>query len=509
MNRSEHSLKSTSFKKRHPGMVIAITVAIAAASGQGKAAGFTEAPCAFGAELPAAAGHQLTCGYVDVPAKHSDPAGKTYQLHVAWYKSTSANRKPDPIITLNGGPGQKTSSYAPLANYLVAAIAPERDLIFFDQRGVGASKPSLDCPQIMKKIQENPLAPIKDQTQVMTTELNGCFDQLEKEGIDLGTFSTVESADDVAVLAKAVSAQKVNLYGASYGSRLAQEVMRRHPDLLRSVVLDAVVSTDANYIQNREGTVDAALRKSLNRCAQDEACNAAFPNLTERLEKLADRLEQHPIKVQVPDPVTGALQEVPVNAEMLGGSLMLGLYATQLVPVLPALIDSIDRGNTEMLALLLQGLQSSTGMSSVGMQAAFGCNDLIPYARPEDLQPAEKPLKVVSASFGDVLTAYAKACEGHTWSPISAETREVVKSDIPTLMFSGELDPVTPPQYAQKVLPGLSSAQFVSFPAGAHGEVTMMPGACADGLVRAFLDDPSGKLDATCASVIPPFALQL
>ncbi|GEM49583.1 alpha/beta hydrolase [Deinococcus cellulosilyticus] len=509
MNTSKQSRKSTSFQKRHFGVAVALTVAIAAASSQSKAAGFTEAPCAFGVELPAATDHTLSCGYVDVPAKHRGPAGKTYQLHVAWYKSTSANRKADPIITLNGGPGQKTSSYAPLANYLVAAIAPERDLIFFDQRGVGASKPSLDCPQILKKLQEIPLERVKDQTQVMATELNNCFTDLEKEGIDLGTFNTVESADDVAVLAKAVSAEKVNLYGASYGSRLAQEVMRRHPELLRSVVLDAVVTTDANYIQNREGTVDAALRKSLNRCLQDEACNAAFPNLTERLEKLADRLDQNPIKLPVPDLQTGEAQEVTVNAAMLGGGLMLGLYATQLVPVLPAIIDDIDRGNTQMLTLMLQSLQSATGMSSIGMQAAFGCNDLIPYARPEDLQPAEKPLKVVSASFGDVLTAYAKACEGHKWSPLSAETREVVKSDIPTLMFSGELDPVTPPQYAQKVLPGLSRAQFVSFPTGAHGEITMMPGACADGLVRAFLDDPASKLDAACAAVPHPFQLKL
>ncbi|GGJ48354.1 alpha/beta hydrolase [Deinococcus roseus] len=508
MKKSPHPRRKNRFTAGHFAAIVGIVTAVAVSSSNGKAAAWTETPCNFGAELPAAVGHTLSCGTIEVPAKHSEPQGKKYQLHFALYKSTSEHRKADPIIVLNGGPGQKTASIAPLANYLVAAIAPERDLVLFDQRGVGAFQPSLDCPQAMDRLRGMALNTIHEQTETMIKELNVCFDDLEKQGVDLGTFNTVESADDVADLARALSDEKVNLYGVSYGSRLAQEVMRRHPEVLRSVLLDAVVSTDVNYMQNREGTVDAAFRKSLSRCAQDEACNAVFPNLLERIEQLADRLDQNPIKVQVPDMATGSMKEVAVTSEILGGGLMIGLYSTQLVPVLPALIDDLDRGNTESLSMLVQSVQMLTGTSSLGMQVSFACNDLISYARPEDLQ-TEHPLKLVRASFGDVLNAYSEICAARTWNPIPAETRQVVKSDVPTLLFSGELDPVTPPHYAQQVLTGLSHAQLIQFPAGAHGEVSMMPGGCADGLVVDFFNDPSSKLEASCASVLQPYVLKL
>lgn len=486
-------------------IAIAIWAAMVSAS-HGKAAGMTESECNFGAPFPPAKNHTLQCGYVEVPADHADPKSAPYKLHVALYKSTLTDKKADPIIVLNGGPGQRTASIAPAASYMVEALAPERDLVFFDQRGVGASQPSLDCPGFWDKAAELQSLSMTEQNQQMLNHLQQCFTDLEKAGVNLGTFNTLQSADDVALLIDALGTEKANLYGVSYGSRLAQEVMRRHPDKLRSVVLDAVVSTRANYLQNREGTVTQSLRTILQRCEADQACNTAYPDLSNRLEKLAERLDQEPLKIKVADLKTGQALEVPVNAATFGGTLTLMQYTTPLVLNIPAYIHATDKGELDVLTALVQYTQSMMGLSSVGMQFAFGCNEQIPFSKPEDLQ-VDLPIKAIQASFADVATTYAQACEGHQWNVIPASSLEPVQSDVPTLVLSGELDPVTPPTYAREVQAALKNSTLVTFPDGAHGTFDPTPGNCAGTLVEAFLNDPLAQVNPECAAVKHPFLI--
>ena len=73
---------------------------------------------------------------------------------------------------------------------------------------------------------------------------------------------------------------------------------------------------------------------------------------------------------------------------------------------------------------------------------------------------------------------------------------------MPTLLLSGDYDPITPPEYAARLMPHLARGQHVVFPGGSHGQA--MTGACANGIIAGFLDDPDAPVDTTCVGGATP-----
>ncbi|AZI44075.1 alpha/beta hydrolase [Deinococcus psychrotolerans] len=468
---------------------------------------FTPTACQFGTAMPAIGGRTLVCGVLDVPAHYADPLGPHYALPVGVYRAPAASRMLDPTIILNGGPGQRTASLAPVLTTLAAVLAPHRDLIVFDQRGVGEVRPNLACPEAVLHMSQNFTRTVNQGTEQLTQDIQACFKRSQTQGVQLDSFNSQESADDVAALAQALGATKINLYGGSYGSRLAQEVMRRHPDLLRAIILDGVVTTNVNYLQNRLSTADAALRAHLTYCKSDPACNRAYPQLSERLEALASRLDHHPPQIAVQDVKSNHPLQIPLNTANFGNLLTLFLYSTALTPSLPAFIDTVDKGHYESLPGLFEVLQALGALNTLGMQFAVGCNEVVPYGQPKD-QVSTGATRVMTAVFDKALGMYSAACVGFTWARLPATLRQPVDSNVPTLMLSGLFDPVTPPAYAREVAAHLSQAQLVEFVDGAHGQLDLSGShACANDLMTSFITDPLTRVKPDCASIPRPFTL--
>ena len=211
---------------------------------------FEEAPCPF--ELPPGhvEGEAVECGYLIVPEDRADPDSRDIRLAVAIFRHPDGAPEPDPIIYLEGGPGGSPLEIraSNFDAYFGPLFAANRDIILFDQRGVGFSEPTLDCPAFTELYMDL-LDSNVDGEQLTAQEIldrkveafMACAEDLSMVA-DLSAYNTVANAADVNDLRLALGYDQVNLYGSSYGTRLALGVMRDFPEGLRSVVLDAPLS---------------------------------------------------------------------------------------------------------------------------------------------------------------------------------------------------------------------------------------------------------------------------
>jgi len=207
---------------------------------------FEEAPCPF--EVPE--GAMVECGFVVVPEDHSDPTGPTIRLAVAVLKDQSGEHQPDPVMLLTGGPGEKTVANGPALAPVLAPIHPNRDLILFDQRGVGLSEPALECPEFVQALFDLLDEPDPNVAlQARFDALMACRDRLMSEGHNLSAYNTVQNAADVDAIRVALGYDQVNLYGGSYGSLLAQATMRDHPEGIRSVAINSVLPLEKSLFR--------------------------------------------------------------------------------------------------------------------------------------------------------------------------------------------------------------------------------------------------------------------
>jgi len=203
---------------------------------------FEQTACFF--EIPAnhIEGETVECGYVIVPEDHRNSSSETIHLATVIFKSQDEQSQPDPLIFLSGGPGEKTVVHAaPLADHL-GSFNADRDLVFFDQRGVGSSKPALECPEFVGALFDILDEPDPGAVQRIVYEsLTACQERLVADGHNLALYNTAQNAADVEAIRLALGYDQVNLFGGSYGSLLAQAVMRDFPSHIRSVIIDSSV----------------------------------------------------------------------------------------------------------------------------------------------------------------------------------------------------------------------------------------------------------------------------
>ncbi len=454
--------------------------------------------CMF--KLPAGAveGRDLECGWLQAPKYHAQPDGPVIRLAVAIVKSRASNRKPDPLVMLQGGPGGST-----IDTYTQILFSPgsrlrdmlDRDIILFDQRGTLYAEPSLVCQEqweLVERTIEQRLT--YDESNRLSLEAAAaCRQRLADERIDLSAFNSVENAADVAALARALGYEKINLYGVSYGTLLAQHVMRDHPDILRSVVLDAVVPTSVNYLVEVPRSQDRAYTELFNACAADAGCQAAYPNLEQSLITTIERLNREPARVPITDNETGRTYNAVLDGDSFASVIFQIMYASSFIPAVPRIIDDATRDDFRVLGQILPIIVFDRTFS-LGMHYAVIC------AEDADFSPEDAPLQGVRPFLAldgrRSLEGYLERCNIWQVDQLDPAVDEPVVSDIPTLVLSGRFDPITPPEFGDVVARTLSQAYVYTFPDTGHAAVGSS--ACADAILKAFLDNPVQTPDSSC-----------
>ena len=290
-------------------------------------------------------GRNVECGYLTVPEDRSNSGGATIRLHVAVFKSASENPAADPIVYLEGGPGGSTLELISLTfNSFFAPLQRDRDLILFDQRGVGVSEPVLDCPEAVEAVYDSLGKDLSTEAWASRNTESACLcrDSLTDSGVNLSAYTSAENAADLNDLRQALGYQEWNLLGVSYGTKLALTAMRDFPQGIRSVILDSTYPPQVDAYSSIYSGADRAFAVLFDGCSADPVCDAAYPELETRFYELVDELEQNPVQLRIAHPLTGRSVRSVLDGDALVGFLFQSLYATDLIPTLPELIyDSL------------------------------------------------------------------------------------------------------------------------------------------------------------------------
>jgi pimeloyl-ACP methyl ester carboxylesterase len=434
--------------------------------------GFTATPCKGDYSfLP----NRVACGDMRVEETRGSGNGRTVVFPVVIVRATAARKQPDPVIFLHGGPGGGIVGGLPkrLLKHEVP-MAADRDWIFFDQRGGKLATPSLDCGALA-------LSDAGLTSDRAVTDAQACGRRLAADGVDLSQYNSAVIVKDLADLRQALGIGAYNLYGISYGTRVALEVMARDPAQLRSVVLDSPWPPEASWSAPLPKLVSREWRKVLALCAAHAACASLYPGQEARHDALITTWLAHP-------PQTA---EHAYSAEEMAAFLLDALYDDAGARSLPRTIDQVLQGDYSALDKFLR-LQSNY---AEGQFFTHLCKEEFAFESPAgiDVGDGSDPIVVATAR---ATRRYFEACKGFAVGAPDPRENQPVTSAIPTLLLTGAIDAGCPTEFAQAAARHLVHGQAFDFPNTTHG-----PGkrsACAISMVKAFQARPLAPVDARC-----------
>ncbi len=581
-------------------------------------------------------GETYYCGLLYVPENYAKPDDGTIQITYAVLKSKSLSPLPDPVVYLEGGPGG--SAIAGLSSYadIFAEMRQSRDIILFDQRGTKYST-RLDCdpfllllnhlintdPETADLFQEivNETPDTLMGTTVSQIYMGACAEGLTDAGYDLTQYNSANSVKDLFELTNALGYDEVNLYGISYGTRLAMTAMRDHPDQIRSVVLDSTYPLQINNLEHMSDLLDEVLVKLVATCKADRECNRNFPNFEKELKEIIARAASSDdpdtlssletlLSYVNQNPAVGNYLPLMIHELALGKTDVLDALVAGQVPTEPAPEDRpgqqddmlleaqalqesaeelfqqaaleaqasrpgakwmndvadamqpLDKDDTNLaaIALLLAVLQtpipdaswlesfvttylpetshddligelqdlspeelqyvydlvadtsdqlSDGGGMTDGMYFSVECNEEVGFNDLDVAAEIADNLAFPEFGPGGLATAEQIAAVCSVWPSGKAKAIEdqVVESNIPTLVLSGDYDVQTPPSWNALAMEGLTNAQLVEFPQSGHGVITFS--TCAANIASSFVAEPRTDLATGCtASLAPDFVTE-
>lgn len=409
------------------------------------------------------------CGWLERAENPAEPAGRKIKIHVARVPARGRVTEPDPLVFFAGGPGQAASEAWPLVAAALSKVNENRDILLVDQRGTGKSN-ALKCPEMEL---EEILNMEWDQLGDSTRE---CLESLDA---DVRYYTTTIAMHDIDAARAALGYEKVNLFGGSYGTRAAQVYLRLFPERVRTLVLDGVVPQTLALGTEHAEKLDQAIYRVLNGCEQDPRCREEFPDSAGKLAGLIRRLDENPREVTVDHPTTGRPYTLTFNREVLASALRFLTYSSDSQAMLPLLIHEaftdryFERLASQMM-ITATGLQQSI---SQGMELSVICSEDAP------LFPAGNG--DADYLMGDImLKATRIQCDVWPRGPLPEGFHEPVTADVPTLLLSGELDPVTPPEYAERVAAHFPDSTHLVAPGQGHIVTTR---GCMGDLVSDFI----------------------
>ncbi len=457
---------------------------------------FERGNCPFNLPSGAVEGDDVKCGYVTVPEEHAHTDGPTIRLAVAVIMSLGDDPVPDPLVIEAGGPGVSTLVAAPgLLTSAFYDFRAQRDIVLVEQRGTTYSDPALTCEEIDEAdrqiIAEELTA--EEQGEIGMASRAACRDRLTESGVNLSAYDSLENAADIPMVLTALGYDQFNFYGISYATMLGQHLMRDFPDRLRSVILDGVIPLSLNYMYYTPRATDHAFRQLFESCAADPLCNEAYPDLETVFFDLVDEFNQNPVPLTLDLPNVDEPVEIGVTGAHLVSQLYQRLYNTSAIYLLPAEIYALAEGDTTFI----EGLGSfniGSDLHSQGMYYSVLCSEVLNHPQVEIGYEGLYPQVVTTLAPQD--DALGEICEAWDVEPLEEYVYEPVVSEIPTLLMSGQFDPITPAFNADRVAETLNASYAYTFPGVGHGSFSSSECSLSIGL--AFLNDPTQEPEAGC-----------
>ena len=442
---------------------------------------------------------RVECGRLEVPENYEKP-GREIKIAFMIVRARRNIDPEHPVIFLSGGPGAPSLVYAEMyvANPQIRDIVVDRDWVFFDQRGAGRSFPALRC----------------ERDEDYLRRVQHCWEKLTREGVDLSQYNSARSASDIEELRKALGVKQWNLWGTSYGSRLAFAVARDFPASVYAMIHDGPSYPEGQEIIDDFRGTDVAINRLFSKCVADAACASKYPELRSRFLAALPRLRQQPL------PVGNERIDDKTLIDYIRGYLFTGNPALleQQVQNLLAYMDAAARSDGEAMRRIKLAMPEDDaseppvpveGWYAMGQNLSIECDEERPFESLADFRQAAAQSEIVRALFGaDEGASIFSDCA--IWRSGKADpTRKTrVYYDGPQLVFSGELDASLSGISGYQIAMLYPGARNVIFRNAVHGQVDLADfppasvddyRACALRLARAFLADPRTAPDTRCA----------
>jgi pimeloyl-ACP methyl ester carboxylesterase len=432
------------------------------------------------------------CGWLSVAENPQDPAGRHIRLRVARVPAISRERRSDPLFVLAGGPGMAaTTFYASVAGAF-ARIHRDRDIVLVDQRGTGGSNP-LECPGGEDLLYRASDAEIAADTA-------RCLADLEARAA-VADYTTSVAVRDLDAVRAALGVERIDLYGGSYGTRVAQHYLRRFPGRVRAMILDGVVPVGRAIGPDTPLDAESALEAIFARCAHDAACGRRFADPATTYRRVRAALAAHAVPVSVADPTSGEPQHFEFGDYQLATVLRLVSYTSEYAALLPLLLDEAA-ARADYAPLAAQFLLASREYGDVlalGMHNSVVCTEDVPFYDPHSIDRTRLAHTFLGTAQLDALAA---VCRIWPHGVLDPDFHAPLSSDVPVLLLSGGDDPVTPPRYALEAARGFSRSLSIVLAGFGHGQLTV---PCMDRVLAEFLERASVRgLDIACTRSARP-----
>lgn len=444
------------------------------------------------------------CGILTVPEDYANPAGRQVKLPFIIFKAKDHNSETYPLVVAGGGgPGSALGISALSASYFdesiwstwyASSIAAGRDLILIDNRGVGSSTPRLSCHEVEKANMTSldKLLDVNDAVDLTRKTFTSCKRRFTEQGIDISQYHVVNAARDLEQLRLGLGYEQLNIYGISYGSRVSLVYEKMYPNSVRALILDGI------YPQASRSFVDIpkqnyeAIKRVIRKCQEHDQCMKQFGfKLEERLVQYLSKLEKNPLTISITSPEDYMPIDVIVTPDVFFDSLYEMMYDEYSTAYIPKYLYSAFRGNTDYLTEMVREYYVNgiiIDPLDVGAYASYACFDDHPFT---DYQAVRREIE--SYPFQHYSNDYAIAvlksmCDIWNVPGASADFKESYRIKTPVLIYSGELDPITPARLARPVIDNADIAWNMEWPNVGHG--VMLVSDCADWTAATFLDDP-------------------
>lgn len=434
---------------------------------------------------------EVRCGVLEVAEDASHPSGRRLPIHFAVVPTLTQNVLPDPLVILAGGPGQAATGLAKVLALGFREIRRQREILLVDLRGTGRSAP-LICASVGDLLAAG-------RGGGLGMEVAQC---LAAQVADVRFYAHESAMEDLEAVRAALGYEQVNLWGGSYGTRAALVYARRHPERVRSVILDGAVPLSLRFPLELPRHADEALEALFVDCAAEPACLAAFPANRSEFLALVERLSVAPARVSLLHPRTGEPTEVEVSAGLLTAIVRGALYVPDFARLLPHALHQAALGRFEPLfALSVETSSWSVDTMALGVTLSVLCSEDVPR-----LTAHEASQTVAGHILGrSEVEQWIEACRIWPHGPLPDRVDELLPLDIPALVLSGGLDPVTPPAVGERMRAHFKTSWHLVAPKAGHN-VSFSP--CVPERMAEFIAAASGAdLELDCAASLrrPPF----
>jgi pimeloyl-ACP methyl ester carboxylesterase len=480
---------------------IAITIRC---QGQNKVSINFKCPCSkIGLDARWADSAKVSCYLIPVPKKSSQPRKGNYSMAVAVASSVNKTDQ-QPVLYLHGGPGIATLENLPryLNSRAWKLIREKQHLVFFDYRGTGFSQPAL-CPALQDSltILSRTKPPVAEKKSRSVTAYQDCKQKLISEGIDIADFSTVQIAADADRIRKALGIKAWNIYGVSYGTNVALNILRNHGGSIRSVIIDSPFPPNTPWMDFVR-PFDASFKVLEKHIREDTLLSVKFSSLKTNFVKAVDRLNKEPVILPLKMKLDSTVTSYKYDGRDFAWSIWTALLSPKYIPLVPLAITEFGSGNDAALTkwALLFSDPNSFGRFSPAQSSAIMCFE----QRPKTIDETEEALAAKYHEYSSFITPAGSAdaeCDALGSGVVNKEFFKPVVSNIPTLIIAGEYDPVCPPLFGAVAAKTLSNATFIIVPAASHSAISADD--CIRKIASEFILYPQKKLVTECITKRP------